>query len=344
MPKLKGDAKAAYELAHGGDFLRNYEDSGDLRHGGRMISEEELMNARSATGTKSLKKRFFHQPMHDAESVFWVIVAYLLRACPVEDAEGVSDGWELGSHGSQGREDRTEAEIERKRNQLHEVVSARDEDGSEDCGNEVDGNEDEDEVEVEDGDGDGGEGEDENEDEDGDEDEDKDKEGDENQEVSADDIDEEDEVLAEATTDYKLDQIWKYLAEHTIEENAVDSRDGIFNIDLDQWQDALHPKLSFLAPMLVQLCTQVQPEYSHIVPKPQELHLHEAMQRILFTYIWNMKNSDPIPLDQRLRAVTIRRYDIQVRTVDPLSFGSKRSRHDDDGPAKNRKSEFLPHN
>jgi hypothetical protein len=85
----------------------------------------------------------------------------------------------------------------------------------------------------------------------------------------------------------------------------------------------------------------VQPEYSLVTPPPPEFHLHEAMQRILLTSIYSMKDSDHILLDRKLRAVTINRYEVQVRTIDPLSFGSKRSRlSDDDLATKRRMSEF----
>jgi hypothetical protein len=78
-----------------------------------------------------------------------------------------------------------------------------------------------------------------------------------------------------------------------------------------------------------------------VTPAPHELHLHEAIQRILLTYIWNMKDSDHILLGQKLRAVTMQRYDVRVLTVEPLSFGSKRPRNDEELPTEHRKSEFL---
>jgi hypothetical protein len=41
----------------------------------------------NAIGRNLWKDFFFYQQCHDAESVFWVIVAFLLRAQPMEDQE-----------------------------------------------------------------------------------------------------------------------------------------------------------------------------------------------------------------------------------------------------------------
>ena len=46
----------------------------------------------SAMGANFLKERFFHRPMHYAKSEFRVIVAFLLRACPIDNPEDASDG------------------------------------------------------------------------------------------------------------------------------------------------------------------------------------------------------------------------------------------------------------
>ena len=157
-----------------------------------------------------------------------------------------------------------------------------------------------------------------------------------------DDGDEDKDVKEEeAVSDRKLDEVWKLLAEHSIQNNSIDSRDTMFHFNVDDWKHALHPKLSFIAPVLWQLCEQVQPEYSLVTPAPHELHLHEAIQRILLNLIWNMKDSDHILLDQRLRAVTVYRYDVRVRTVEPLSFGSKRSRNDEELATEHGKSEYF---
>lgn len=92
MPALEGHTKVAYKLFHHDDSIRTYEDPEDLCHGGKMIDRKEFNQVCSATGANSLKGRFFHQPMHDAESAFWVIVAFLLRARPIDNPEDASDG------------------------------------------------------------------------------------------------------------------------------------------------------------------------------------------------------------------------------------------------------------
>lgn len=56
-----------------------------------------------------------------------------------------------------------------------------------------------------------------------------------------------------------------------------------------------------------------------------------------------MKDSDHNFLDQKLRAVTVYRYDVRVRTasVEPLSFGSKRSRNDEELATEHGKSRYF---
>jgi hypothetical protein len=85
----------------------------------------------------------------------------------------------------------------------------------------------------------------------------------------------------------------------------------------------------------------VQLKYSPVIPAPQQLHLHEATQRILLKYIRTMKDLDPISLDRKLRAVTIHRCDLRVHTIEPLSLGSKRSRTDEELPTEHGTNEFL---
>lgn len=92
-------------------------------------------------------------------------------------------------------------------------------------------------------------------------DEDRDEDGDGEQ----DDGDREDKngvEEGEEATNHKLDLVWRLLAEHSIQDNGIDGRDAMFQFNVNHWRDALHPKLSFLAPMLQLLCKQVQLEYS----------------------------------------------------------------------------------
>ena len=82
MPTLDGDAKTAYESAHPHDGLRKYEDSENQGHGGNLMRRPEVRTILAAN--RSMESRFFHQAHHDAESVFWVMVVFLLRARPVD--------------------------------------------------------------------------------------------------------------------------------------------------------------------------------------------------------------------------------------------------------------------
>ena len=291
MPKLEGDAKAVYELVHDSDSFRKYEDPEGLGHGGKIIDWEAFDEIESATGANSLKGRFFHQPMHDAESAFWVIVAFLLRASPDDNTKDAGDSQERGSRPSTVVEDEKQGKNE-EGGSPNEAIGDGDGDGDQD-------------------DGDSG-----------------DKTGDEE---------------GKDATDPKLDHVWRLLAEHSIQDNGIDRRCSMFQFSIARWRDALHPKLSFLAPMLRLLCAQVHPEYSLVTPAPHELHLHEAIQRILLTYIWNMKDSDHILLYQKLRAVTIYHCVEVHTTVGPLFFGRKRLRNVEELPTEHtgRVSSFL---
>jgi hypothetical protein len=237
MPTLDGAAKTAYESAHRHDTLRKYEDSEDQVHGGELMHRQEIRRILAANGSPD--SRFFHQPRHDAESVFWVIVVFLLRVRPVDE------------------------NVEKRENQDHET-------------------------EVE---------------------------------------------------NPALNDLWKPLAEHDIG-GRNDNRGNILKATTKTWVDALHPKLAFLEPMIGKLAEQVRPEYSLISPMPPALHLHEAMQRILFQTIWSMRDADPIPLDGGFRMVTINRVVLRVHSFQPFS-GTRRGRTDEE-EAPHRKSKSKP--
>jgi hypothetical protein len=276
MPTLEGDAKTTNKLAHNRDPLRCYEDPEDLGHSGKIISRRAFNEINSATGANSLKGRFSHKPMHDAESAFWVIVAFLLWACPIDNTKDAGNREERDSLPSPVVEDEQHRKNE-ERGSSNEVIGDEDEDGDGDFDGDgdEDGDSDFNEDENRNGNGDGGK-------DDGDG---RNRKGDE-------------EGLDAA--DHKLDDVWRLLAEHSIQDNGIDSRDTMFQFNIARWQDVLHPKLSFLTPMLGLLCEQVQPEYSLVTPTPHELHLHEAIQCILLMYIWDMKNLDHVLLDQKL--------------------------------------------
>jgi hypothetical protein len=133
MPTLEGDAKAAYELVHANNSLRSYEDPKGVGHGGQIMGKE-FDELESATGTNSLKGRYFHKPRHDVESVFWVIVAFLLRARPIDTTEDAGEE-------SSGTVVKDEKHTKNKEDGGNDVTKQRDEDGDWN----VDGDQDEDE-------------------------------------------------------------------------------------------------------------------------------------------------------------------------------------------------------
>jgi len=110
MPALEGDIKAAYESAHKHDELRRYEDANGQRHSGQLLDDEDMLQIIMSTDN-SLEKLFFHQPCHDAESVFWVIVMFLLRIRPAEDVE-------------EGEDNAGEAKAERGYMEDHKVTNS----------------------------------------------------------------------------------------------------------------------------------------------------------------------------------------------------------------------------
>jgi hypothetical protein len=235
-----------------------------------------------------------------------VIVAFLLRALPIEDHEGrIKDD-----------PDAVEGKDTGHQNEVVGTAVESEEVGGQELGE--------------------GENEEESEQESEDDydDEDEDKGGHEEMGDNGDADSDAEEVKPSGDnlgdTNPRLDELRKFLAGHSIQKNGADSRDPIFNLSGASWREALHPRLSFLAPMLRKLSDQVCPEYSLVSPPTKELHLHEAVQRILLTSIWSMKDSDHIALDRKLRLVTIKRYEVMVRTVEPLSFSSKCSKLDDD--------------
>lgn len=65
------------------------------------------------------------------------------------------------------------------------------------------------------------------------------------------------------------------------------------------WVHFLHAKLGRLVPMMEELIMQVKPEYSHLPNPPDDLHLHEAMQRILLNYSIKFAGASDIPVDAK---------------------------------------------
>ncbi|KAJ8494401.1 hypothetical protein ONZ45_g13247 [Pleurotus djamor] len=88
MPELPQDAAHLYETAHAPakDPLRTFKDDGTTH--GRTFAMQRFQLYDD--DPSALKNDFQHQPRHDAESVFWCILSFLLRALPTT-AEGPSD-------------------------------------------------------------------------------------------------------------------------------------------------------------------------------------------------------------------------------------------------------------
>ncbi|KAL4246992.1 hypothetical protein AB1N83_014456 [Pleurotus pulmonarius] len=100
--------------------------------------------------------------------------------------------------------------------------------------------------------------------------------------------------------------IWDYIASHKIMpypgKFPTDDRTTV--LLFGGWEHFLHAKLGRLVPMMEELVMQVKPEYSHLPTPPDDLHLHEAMQRILLKYSVKFAGASDIPLDaKRCRVV-----------------------------------------
>jgi hypothetical protein len=78
MPVLATEPASVYNQVHAPDQFRKFQDAG-YTHGGSFDSPLYGRIAQSDTLAKSL---FCPLPRHDAESVFWIIVIFLLRALP----------------------------------------------------------------------------------------------------------------------------------------------------------------------------------------------------------------------------------------------------------------------
>jgi hypothetical protein len=241
MPILIGAVKAAYESAYEQDPLRKYEDPKNLGHGGALIDLVEYLEMQDAFSRKPWKDRFSHRPCHDAESVFWVIVAFLLRAQPIDDHEEHKGGAEDADDGKKAEH----------QGEVDGGESQEDEGEQEDSDANADGHENDEEEEER-----------EEEEENGDDDENSDGVGDD--ENSGDDDGEDDSEKQQKVKETKhedkleatgqnLDSIWRLLAKHTVQNGGVDGRGAVFNLKVADWKAALHAKLSFLASMLFSL-------------------------------------------------------------------------------------------
>ncbi|KAL0954092.1 hypothetical protein HGRIS_005238 [Hohenbuehelia grisea] len=90
MPVLRGSIRADYELCYANDGIRSFKDEGPGKYHGRSFTDDRislLRELRSKFECRTVRGRLFrHLPRHDAESTFWVIVSFLLRAKPVHNA------------------------------------------------------------------------------------------------------------------------------------------------------------------------------------------------------------------------------------------------------------------
>ena len=86
--------------------------------------------------------------------------------------------------------------------------------------------------------------------------------------------------------------------QHSIEEGKkIDSRSFILKCTSEELEDALHPKLEGLVPMLREMATHIIPEYGYLEREPDFDHLHEVMRRLLLEQIVQMQENDPIELE-----------------------------------------------
>ncbi|KAJ8486907.1 hypothetical protein ONZ45_g14509 [Pleurotus djamor] len=83
MPELPRELAECYESAYAdaGDPLRTFKDSNGTTHGGRIDPDKA---DRYDFNVEDCRTDFEHRPRHDAESVFWCILAFLMRALPKE--------------------------------------------------------------------------------------------------------------------------------------------------------------------------------------------------------------------------------------------------------------------
>lgn len=97
MPRLGPDIATRYQQAYHEDIskLRAFSDANGTTHGG--YRSDDLL-ARYDDDRSLMAADFEHQPRHDAESVYWCIVVFLLLAKPlhsdiVEENHGLRDIW-----------------------------------------------------------------------------------------------------------------------------------------------------------------------------------------------------------------------------------------------------------
>ena len=110
-------------------------------------------------------------------------------------------------------------------------------------------------------------------------------------------------------------EVWKELLSHEIPEQSGngdfephrDERTGILDQSEADWIKLFPPEMKDVAILLYEMSQHVRSEYglwSWKEGEYDEAHLHEALQRLIFAYLWKNK-SNPIPLDpSNLRSIT----------------------------------------
>ncbi|KAJ8694362.1 hypothetical protein PTI98_009286 [Pleurotus ostreatus] len=87
MLALPCDVAAKYQTAHAGDSsgLRAFRDGDTTHHGG--VYHRKDVERKYCGNSEQRRRDFRHQPRHDAESVFWCMVVFLLLAVPLGSPE-----------------------------------------------------------------------------------------------------------------------------------------------------------------------------------------------------------------------------------------------------------------
>ncbi|KAF7437577.1 hypothetical protein PC9H_004419 [Pleurotus ostreatus] len=97
MPEIEADIVEKYRLVYHDDSsdMRNFIDENNTTHGGHLSKQLQ----KAYRGNNLLRSAHFeHQPRHDAESVYWCIVVFVLLAKPLNNdednnIEGLDDIW-----------------------------------------------------------------------------------------------------------------------------------------------------------------------------------------------------------------------------------------------------------
>ncbi|KAJ8519585.1 hypothetical protein ONZ45_g3492 [Pleurotus djamor] len=91
FPILAGHALTAYQTTYdcSAHPLRSLEDGEKTVHGSRLNPTKQRRYKRNLP---LAHKDFRHEPRHDAESIFWCILTFLLRSLPENVAEDINNG------------------------------------------------------------------------------------------------------------------------------------------------------------------------------------------------------------------------------------------------------------